>query len=215
MKARILLVDDHRMFRAGVKAVLAGEPGLEVIGEASSAEDAVAETLRLEPDVVLMDLGLGASDGLEATRRIVALGLEPRVLVLTSHDVREYLVPVIEAGASGLLSKSATEHDLARAIAVVAAGDVFLPPGAARLLVDAFRGSRTVEVEVLHGLEIREQEVLALTASGFSAREIGEKLFMSTRTVETYRTGLMKRLGFEHRSELVRFALKAGLLSRL
>jgi two-component system response regulator NreC len=208
---KILLVDDHAMFRAGVKALLEGETGLEVVGEAGSGDEGVDEARRLKPDVVVMDLSMPGTDGLEATRRIAALGLKSRVLVLTAHGEEEYLVPVVDAGASGYLMKTRADQDLIDAIRVVARGEVYLPPKATRLLLQQYRKSPE-SATGLAELSAREREVMALTAEGFSSREIGEKLFVSPKTVDTYRARIMEKLGLNLRSELVRFALKVGLL---
>jgi two-component system response regulator NreC len=211
MAIKILLVDDHTMFRAGVKALLEGEMGLEVVGEASNGEEGVDQVRALKPDVVVMDLSMPGTDGLEATRRIAALGLKSRVLVLTAHGEEEYLVPVVDAGASGYLMKTRADQDLVDAIRVVARGEVYLPPKATRLLLQQYRKSPE-SAAGLAELSAREREVMALTAEGFSSREIGEKLFVSPKTVDTYRARIMEKLGLNHRSELVRFALKVGLL---
>lgn len=213
---QILLVDDHAMFRAGIKALLEGETRFTVVGEAASGDEAVDEVRSLKPDVVVMDLSMPGSNGLEATRRIAALGLDTRVLVLTVHAEEEYLVPVVEAGASGYLTKTSADTDLVEAIKVVARGEVFLPPRATRLLLQQYRASESDPDTVgLHDLSSREQEVLALTAEGFSSREIGGKLFISPKTVDTYRSRIMDKLGLNHRSELVRFALRVGLLKEM
>lgn len=213
---RILLVDDHAMFRAGIKALLESESRMTVIGEASSGDEAVDQVRSLKPDVVIMDLSMPESNGLEATRRIAALGLDTRVLVLTVHAEEEYLVPVVEAGASGYLTKTSADTDLIEAIKVVSRGEVFLPPKATRLLLQQYRSAETnQDTAGLHELSSREQEVLALTAEGFSSREIGKKLFISPKTVDTYRARIMDKLGLNHRSELVRFALRVGLLKEM
>jgi two-component system response regulator NreC len=208
---RILLADDHAMFRAGIKALLDAERGLAVVGEAASGDEAVDEVRKLKPDVVVMDLSMPGSGGLEATRRIRALGLDTKVLVLTVHAEEEYLVPVVDAGASGYLTKTSADTDLVEALRVVARGEVYLPPRATTLLLQRYR-AEDEDSTGLHNLSPREQEVLALTAEGFSSTEIGQRLFISPKTVDTYRGRIMQKLGLTHRSELVRFALRVGLL---
>jgi len=215
MTTRILLVDDHAMFRSGMKALLESEHGLEVVGEAATGDDGVDRARELKPDVVVMDLSMPGSNGLDATRRIAALGLKARVLVLTVHAEEEYLVPVVEAGASGYLTKTSADQDLVDAIRVVARGEVYLPPKATRLLLQQYRNATPEATQKLQDLSAREREVMALTAEGFSSREIGEKLFISPKTVDTYRARIMEKLGLNHRSELVRFALKTGLLKEM
>jgi two-component system response regulator NreC len=215
MPTKILLVDDHAMFRAGVKALLAREQGLEVVGEASSGDQGVDLARELKPDIVIMDLSMPGSDGLEATRRITALNLKTKVLVLTVHAEEEYLVPVVEAGASGYLSKTSADLDLVEAVRVVARGEVYMPPKATRLLLHHYKKAQPDALGAPPDLSAREQEVLALTAEGYSSREIGERLFISPKTVDTYRARIMEKLGLTHRSELVRFALKTGLLKQV
>ncbi len=212
---RILIADDHAMFRAGIRALLESEPLLEVVGEVSTGDDAVDQARILKPHVVLMDLSMPGSSGLEATRRIAALNLDTKILVLTAHAEEEYLVPVVDAGASGYLTKTSADTDLIEAVKVVARGHVYLPPNAATLLLKRYKESDEGDDPGLHSLSSREQEVLALTAEGFSSREIGKKLFISPKTVDTYRGRITEKLGLTHRSELVRFALRVGLLSEL
>ena len=214
-KIQILLVDDHVMFRAGIKALIQADDRLDVVGEASSGDEGVDKVRELKPDIVIMDLSMPGSNGLEATRRIAALGLNTSVLVLTVHAEEEYLVPVVEAGASGYLTKTSADTDLLEAIKVVARGQVFLPPKAATLLLRRYKDAEGEEAAGLKDLSSREQEVLALTAEGFSSREIGQKLFISPKTVDTYRSRIMDKLGLSHRSELVRFALRVGLLKEV
>jgi two-component system response regulator NreC len=213
---RIVLADDHAMFRAGLKALLESESRFEVAGEASTGEEAVDLARSLKPDIVVMDLSMPETNGLEATRRIAALGLDTRVLVLTVHAEEEYLVPVVEAGASGYLTKTSADTDLIEALKVVARGQVYLPPKATTLLLKQYKQAESDdEPSKLKDLSSREREVLALTAEGFSSREIGKKLFISPKTVDTYRSRIMEKLGLSHRSELVRFALKVGLLKEV
>ncbi len=212
----ILLVDDHAMFRAGIRALLESEDRMTVVGEAATGDEGVDQVRALRPTVVVMDLSMPDSNGLEATRRIVALGYDTRILVLTVHAEEEYLVPVIEAGASGYLTKVSADRDLIEAIKVVARGEVYLPPKATRLLLQKYKAAEgDPDITGLHELSPREQEVLALTAEGFSSREIGEKLFISPKTVDTYRARIMEKLKLNHRSELVRFALRVGLLKQV
>jgi two-component system, NarL family, response regulator NreC len=216
---RILLVDDHAVLRAGLRALLDAEEGMEVVGEAGTGEQGVDMAERLKPDVVVMDLSMPGIGGLEATRRIAAMNAEAaprtgtRVLVLTMHGEEEHLLPVLEAGGSGYVNKRGADEELIEAIRTVARGDVFLYPNAAKLLLQGFRGKSTRgEEDPLEKLTERELEVLGYTAEGYSSAEIGKKLFISPKTVDTYRSRIMEKLGLHHRSELVRFALQQGLL---
>jgi DNA-binding NarL/FixJ family response regulator len=212
---RVLLVDDHMLLRAGLRMLLGAESDLEVVGEAASGEEGVRLAAELRPDVVLMDLSMPGIGGLEATRQIAASGVGARVLVLTVHAESEYLMPVLEAGGSGYVTKHSADRELVDAIRVVARGDVFLYPSAARVLTQTLRAPRRAEAEddPVRVLSPREREVLTLTAEGYSSTEIGERLGLSHKTVETYRQRLMDKLELRHRSELVRFALSRGLLS--
>lgn len=212
---RLVLADDHTIFRAGLKALLELEDDIEVVGEAADGGEAVDEARRLRPDVVIMDLSMPETNGLEATRRIAALDIDVKILVLTVHGEEEYLVPVVDAGASGYLTKASADRDLVDAVRTVARGEVYLPARAATLLLRQYRVAESDSEGSsgrLRELSAREREVLALTAEGFSSSEIGEKLFISPKTVDTYRARIMQKLGLNHRSELVRFALKVGLL---
>jgi two-component system response regulator NreC len=212
-KIRVLLVDDHAVLRSGLEALLGLEPDLEVVGKAGTGEEAIERVRAVRPDVVVMDLGMPGMGGLEATRQIAASGGGARVLVLTSHAEEEYLLPVLEAGGSGYVKKSGADEDLISAIRIVARGEVFLYPAATRLLLNGFRkaGARG-DASPVEDLSEREREVLQLTAEGFSSVEAGKRLFLSPKTVDTYRSRLMQKLRLAHRSDLVRFALDNGLL---
>jgi two-component system response regulator NreC len=209
---RILLADDHRLVRSGLRRLLETQPDLEVVGEAGDGEETVTEALRLRPDVILMDVAMPKGGGLEATRRIAEAGLPARVLVLTAHAEEQYLLPVIRAGGAGYLLKSAADEELLDAIRAIHRGEAYLPgPAAAMLLRDYLR--RTGDgAHGLADLSPREREVVRLTAEGYDARDIGERLYLSAKTVETYRRRAMEKLGLQSRAELVRYALQHGLL---
>ncbi len=210
---RILLVDDHAVLRAGLKALLDAEPDMQVVGEAPTGEEGIEKARELRPDVVVMDLSMPGMGGLEATRHIAQLEQDSRILVLTVHAEEEYLLPVLEAGGSGYVTKASADTELIEAVRTVARGEVFLSPSAAKLLLKGFREAEAgKEPSPLERLTDREREVAALTAEGFSATEIGKKLFISPKTVDTSRSRIMEKLGLKHRSELVRFALRTGLL---
>lgn len=210
---RVILADDHLIFRAGLRALLEAESDVEIVGEASNGDEAIKAVQAQKPDVVVMDLSMPGTNGLEATRRITALGLPTKVLVLTVHAEEEYLVPVVEAGASGYLTKTSADRDFLDALRIVNRGEVYLPPKATTLLLRKYREADPEAQDAgLRTLSAREREVLALTAEGFSSREIGKKLYISPKTVDTYRARIMEKLKLNHRSELVRFALNVGLL---
>src|SRR5215212_7539616 len=214
---RVILADDHAVVRAGLKAVLGVARDIEVIGEARTGVEAVALAERFKPDVVVMDLSMPELDGTAATREIVKKGLATRVLVLTMHTEEEYLVPLMEAGAAGYLVKSAADKDLVDAVRAVAHGDVYVRPSAARVLAKNLtkKDPAKTEREQFEKLTQRERDVLRLVAQGYSAPEIGERLFISPKTVETYKQRIQEKLGLSHRSDYVQFALKLGLLAEI
>ena len=209
---RVLLVDDHTVVRAGLKAMLESTGRIDVVGEASSGEEAVDKARMLEPDIVIMDLAMPGMGGVEATRLITELGLEARVLVLTIHDEDEFLVPALNAGAAGFLNKSVADTDLMGAIEAIVRGHSYLPRRAAALLA-----RRKAQGESRRGpgpevLSSRERTVVEMYAKGFSAREMAEEMFLSPKTVEGYLARARKKLDLSTRRDIVRFALEAGLL---
>jgi DNA-binding NarL/FixJ family response regulator len=212
---RIVLADDHAVVRAGLKAVLSTARDMQVIGEASNGLEAVALAERLKPDVIVMDLSMDQMDGSTATKEIVAKGLPSRVLVLTMHAEEEYLVGVLEAGAAGSLVKSAADRELVDAVRTVARGDLFVRPGAARVLARGLtrKDPAKLEREQYEKLTERERDVLRLVAEGYSAPEIGEKLFISPKTVDTYKQRIHEKMGLSHRAAYVQLALRLGLLA--
>ena len=210
---RVLLADDHAVLRSGLEALLALEDDIQVVGHAATGDEAVQKTTLLRPDVVVMDVAMPSMDGLEATRQIMALELGTRVVVLTSQTEEEFLIPVLEAGASGFVRKTSADDDLLEALRTVAGGEVFLYPAATRMLLRKYHEARTPrEPGPLDQLSDRERQVLTLTAEGYSSAEIGRKLFLSPKTVDTYRARMMQKLGLSHRAELVRLALDTGML---
>lgn len=212
---RVVLADDHAVVRAGLKAVLGTARDIEVVGEARDGDEAVALAERLKPEVVVMDLTMGESNGADATKQIVARGLPSKVLVLTMHAEEDYLVPVLEAGASGYLMKNAADRELVDAVRAVARGDIYVRPAAARVLAKGLtrKDPLAEEREKFERLTERERDVLKYTAQGYSAPEIGEKLHISAKTVDTYKQRIHEKLGLHHRSDYVQLALKLGLLS--
>lgn len=186
-----------------------------VVGEAASGDEAVALVQSLAPDVVIMDISMPGLDGLEATRRIRALGLPAHVLILTVHAQERYLFPVLKAGAAGYVNKTAADTELVAAIRTVSAGGAFLHPAATRQLLEDFvaRAQAGEERDSYDRLSDREREVLRLVAAGHTAREIAEQLHLSVKSVETYRARIMAKLELSTRAELVRYALRRGLLT--
>ncbi len=210
----VLLVDDHAILRQGLRSLLESEPDMVVVGEAGSGEEAIALATALRPDVVLMDIALPGMDGIAATRGLRAAVPEAKVLILTMHAEEEYLMPVVEAGGSGYVHKRSTHVDLSTAIRTVFRGEVFLYPNAismlARRLVDKVEAGE--ERKIYETLSEREREVLGLVAKGYTSAEIGETLFLSPKTVDSYRDRIAAKIGIRRRSDLVRYALRHGLI---
>jgi DNA-binding NarL/FixJ family response regulator len=211
---RVVLADDHLVVRAGLKALLGATKDIQVVGEATNGREAVALVDRLTPDVAVLDLDMPQMDGVAATKELVAKRSSTRVLILTMHTEDEYLITLLEAGASGYLVKNAADRELADAVRAVASGDTYVQPSAARSLARelARRTERSDERQQYQGLSERERDVLVLVAGGYSASEIGEKLFISPKTVETYKQRISEKLGLTHRSDYVQLCLRLGLL---
>ena len=212
---RVILADDHAVVRAGLKAVLSSAKDITVVGEAANGKEAVALTERLKPDVVIMDLSMPEMDGTAATKAILAQDSTTRVLVLTMHAEEEYLLPLLEAGAAGYLVKSTADTELVTAVRAVAHGDPYVRSSASHVLIRGL--TRKDPAQADHGrynsLTQRERDVLRLVAQGYSAPEIGEQLFISPKTVDTYKQRVNEKLGISHRSEYVDFALRIGILT--
>jgi DNA-binding NarL/FixJ family response regulator len=212
---RVVIADDHAVVRSGLKAVLGSARDIEVVAEAGSGREAIAAVNRFQPDVVLMDLTMADTDGLTATKTITDQGSATRVLVLTMHTEDEYLVQVLQAGAAGYVGKSAADRELLEAVRTVARGDMYVQPSAARVLARGItrKDPNADDRARFERLTEREQEVLRLVAQGHTAPEIGEMLFISRKTVDTYKQRINEKLGLQHRADYVKLALKLGLLS--
>jgi two-component system, NarL family, response regulator NreC len=189
---------------------------MRVVGEASNGLEAIALAERLKPDVIVMDLSMDQMDGQTATREIVKKELPSRILILTMHAEEEYLVGLLEAGAAGYLVKSAADRELVDAVRTVARGDLFVRPAAARVLAKGLtrKDPAKAEREKFEKLTERERDVLRLVAQGFSAPEIGERLFISPKTVDTYKQRIHEKMGLSHRAEYVQLAFRLGLLTQ-
>lgn len=210
---RVILVDDHPVLRTGLRTLLQREHDIEVIGEADEGWEAVELATQLSPDVVVMDLALPGLGGLDATREIQRRGLKCSVLVLTAQAEERYLFPVVQAGASGYVRKSVADEELVMAVRVVASGQVYLEPAAQTMLLKGYLNPDLPEAsDAFDSLSPRERQVLQLTAEGYSSRAIGEKLDLSPKSVETYRSRLMEKLNLSDRPSLVHYALRKGLL---
>jgi DNA-binding NarL/FixJ family response regulator len=215
---RVLLVDDHRILREGLRALLAEQPGIEVVGEAGDGVQGVAQVAALRPDVVIMDMVMPRMNGIEATAEIHRLYPESRVLILSMYDDAEYVQQVIRAGAAGYVLKGFAADDLLRAVDEVHRGASFLHPTvAAKLIEDYVRHVPAHEnhesAEDLEPLTPRERQVLRLIAEGNTNQEVAEMLALSRKTVENHRTSIMRKLNVHDVTELVKYALRTGLIT--
>ena len=212
MSIRVLVADDQSMVRAGFRMLLAGEADIEVVAEAGNGLEAVEKTARFRPDVVLMDIRMPELDGLEATRRILASDEPPRILILTTFDLDDYVYDALCAGASGFVLKDDPPEQLLSAIRIVAGGDALLSPAVTKHVIDQFtRTPRRERPTQLDELTDRELEVLRLIARGLSNAEIAEQLFISDTTVKTHITHILQKLDLRDRVQAVILAYQSGL----
>ena len=211
----MLVVDDHAIVRDGVCALLSLTPDIEVVGEAANGRDALDLVAELHPDVVLMDISMPVMGGLEATRRICRDYLDTKVLALTQYDDKEYVFPVIEAGASGFISKAAASSELATGIRAVHQGDSYLSPSVARHLVLDYQqeAGKRKSTDPYDQLTEREKDVLKLLAEDYTTQEIADVLVISPKTVEGHKTRLMAKLDLHSRVDIVKYALRKGIIS--
>jgi two-component system, NarL family, response regulator NreC len=214
MKIRLLLVDDHAVVRSGLRMLLMNEEDMEIVGEAGNAAGALEETRLLKPDVILMDIGLPDMSGIDATREIRKLHPEVAVVALTIHEDEEYFFKMLDAGARGYVPKRAAPEELITAIRAAAADEVYIYPSLAKLLVrDYLSQERSAEQKsALDNLTDREREVLACLAEGKSNDEIAESLVISPKTVARHRENIMHKLNLHSRAELVRYAIRKGII---
>jgi DNA-binding NarL/FixJ family response regulator len=214
MTIRIVLVDDHGLLREGLRALLEAQPDLSVVGEAADGLEALRLVEQEAPHVVLMDIAMPGMNGLEATRRIKKARPDCRVLVLTQYDEREYILSILKAGADGYILKRSASAELVRAIRAVWAGEPALDPTAARAVLDAFVAGdvparQSAESDALTD---REREVLILIAEGYSNQQIACTLHISPKTVEVHRGNIMTKVGLHNRTDLVKYAIRKGLV---
>jgi two-component system response regulator NreC len=226
-KIRLMLVDDHEVVRVGLKNFLQTQEDFEVVAEASDGEEAVNLALTAHPDVILMDITMPGVDGLEATRRLRVLCPKCLILALTVHDDKQYFMQMLAAGASGYITKQAAGDDLIAAIHAISAGNVFLQPALARWLLEDYQrlarqsSSTTASVQTeageanVIGLDVlsqRERQVLELVAHGSNNQQIGQQLALSPKTIARHRERIMHKLNMHSRTELVKFAIRTGLV---
>jgi len=213
-EVRILLVDDHEVVRTGLRMLLESQPDITIVGEANSGEQALEMVELLLPQVVIMDITLPDISGIDATRRLKQKYPEIAVVALTIHDDEQYFFEMLQAGASGYVPKRAAPEDLINAIRTAHADEIYLYPSLAKALVSDFLGRTLTEPEMksFELLTPREVEVLQLLAEGFTNEIISEKLVISKHTVARHRENLMRKLGLHNRSELVKYAIRKGLI---
>jgi len=209
---RVLIADDHNLFRAGVRGLLKGFGGIEVTGEAVNGHEAVARATEQRPDVLLMDVGMPLLNGIEAAERVRAAIPTTRVIILSMHTGEEHVMRALKAGAAGYVLKDAQPDELERAVRQVAGGEAYLSPAVSKYLVSYARGDgRRSDLERLTS---RQREVLQLIAEGYTTKGIAARLKVSVKTVETHRAQLMERLAIREVAGLVRFALRCGLIDQ-
>jgi DNA-binding NarL/FixJ family response regulator len=215
-KIRLLVADDHPVVRTGLCTLLSAQPDMEVVGEAMNGTMAVERALELTPDVVVMDITMEGVNGLAATREIRKRLPQTKVLILTIHNSVEYLRQALDAGATGYVLKQAADTELAVAIRVVQRGEIFLYPVFTQVLLEDMAQNREMDDlsqrDSYELLSRREKEVLRLVALGYTSRQIADRLYLSVKTVGTYRARLMSKLNLKGRPALVRYALRKGLL---
>ena len=210
---RVLLADDHAILRAGIRALLAAYSDIQVVGEASNGAEALARANELKPDVVVMDVAMPEVNGLVATRQILEMHPNIKVVILTQYDNKEYVLPLLKMGASGYVLKQAVDTDLVLALRTVMRGESFLYPPIAKIVLDAYLQKPTSDEAAYERLTDREREVLILIAQGKSSREIGAVLHISPNTVDVHRMRLMKKLNLHSVAELSAYAVKRKLIS--
>src|SRR5688500_8135362 len=212
MATRILLVDDHTLMREGLRALLAGDSDNEIVGEASNGREALEMAARLTPDIIVMDVGMPDMNGFEATRQVGSISPRARVIALSTHNDKRYVLAMMESGARGYVVKSAAADELMRAIHTVTRNQIYLSPDIAGLVVDSYLGREYPEdgigASLLGG---REREVLQLLAEGKSSPEIAGVMHISVSTVETHRRNIMRKLDIHSVAELTKFAIREGL----
>ena len=213
-KIRVLLVDDHAIVREGVKMILAKEPDFEVVGEAQDGRQALELVERMKPNVVVMDISMPEMGGIEATQQVKERYAGVNVIALTMHEDESYVFKLLRAGAAGYVLKRAAAQDLVQAVRAAAKGEAFLYPSVARKVVEDYlkRVEAGEERERYDGLTEREKEILTHIAEGLSNQQIAQKLYISIKTVQTHRAHILEKLGLHDRTELVRYAIRKGLI---
>jgi len=214
-KIKVLVVDDHTIVRHGIYALLGLMSDIELVGEAVNGREALEKVKKLMPNIVLMDIAMPLMDGLEATRRICREFPKTKVIALTQYYDREFVFSVIEAGARGFISKTAASSELASAIRSVYRGDSYLSPSVARVFVEGYQEGigRVKDQDPYKQLTNREREILKLLAEGHTTQEIATMLILSPKTVDRHKTNLMAKLAIHSRADLIKYALRKGIIT--
>lgn len=216
-KIQVLLADDHTILRQGIRLLLESQPDMEVVGEATNGLEAIKLAHSLRPDIILMDISMPQLNGLEATRRIKQELPTIQIVILTMHETEEYLIKILQAGATGYVLKQAADRELIEAVRIASRGDTYLYPRiATRLVSDYLRrietGTPDERDTAYETLTAREREILKLVAEGHTNKEIAELLTLSIKTVENHRYSLMNKLNAHDRGELIKYAIRVGLI---
>lgn len=209
----VLIVDDHGLFREGIRAMLESYDDIKVVGEASDGIEALDKIRQFAPDVVLMDISMPSMNGLEVCRRINKISPNTKVIILTQHNNKEYVTSAVKLGASGFVPKKAAASDLLSAIRVVHGGEYFLHPSAATILVSDYRGLTKLNKDEYDALTNREREILQLVAEGLSSRQVADLLHISNKTAIGHRANIMNKLNIHNRSDLIKYAIHKGLIN--
>jgi DNA-binding NarL/FixJ family response regulator len=211
--ARILIADDHDIVRKGLRALVQEEPSWQIVADVQDGRNAVEKTLELKPHVAILDIGMPSLNGLDATKQIVKVNPDTKVLILTMHDSERLIQDVLNAGARGYLMKSDASRDLVAAIRALLLGQTFFTQKVAQIMLDGFTGRRptTTAGEFQPPLTSKEREVVQLLAEGKSSKEAADVLKVSTKTLETHRTNIMRKLGCHSVTEIVRYAIRNHL----
>jgi DNA-binding NarL/FixJ family response regulator len=209
---RVLLADDHTLVRAGLRGLLIGIAGVEVVGEAEDGHEVLSMASELDPDVVLLDVGMPGLNGLDAAAQLVKANDRRRVLILSMHSAEEYVLRALRAGCAGYLLKRSAVSELEIAVRAVARGETYLSPGVSKQVVDDYVGRTGGASDPLEALTPRQREILQLVAEGNTSKEIAERLGLSFKTVEAHRAQIMERLNLQDVTGLVRFAVRVGLV---
>lgn len=209
-KVKVLIVDDHALLRDGIRALLRVYDEIEVVGEAADGDESIKKAIELAPDVILMDIVMPGMDGLVATRHILKKVPTAKVLFLTQYETKEYVLSAVKAGAAGYIPKKAIGSELLKAILEVNRGNYYLYPSVLPTLVNGYRQS--AGAEAYDRLTTREREILKLIAEGHTSRKIGDMLGISFKTVNGHRMKIAKKLGVRSRTELIKYAMRKGLL---